>query len=128
MSKTDEDLIWNRACLSPSEQFDLPGDQALSDMLSLHGLIMNGGIHHAFEVLSKNEVASGIMGFRYFRLKAVADFLSSIRDDPNKSEWTEANELAVDRGYFELIRDDDALVDAFSTLYRERPDDFGTCS
>jgi hypothetical protein len=62
-----EDQIWNRAALDSGGDSPLEGDQSLTDLLYFHGMAMNGGLGHAFEVLSDDEQAAAIDGFRFFR-------------------------------------------------------------
>jgi|SRR5215831_11402452 len=124
MSELDEAAIWNRACSPGSDRLHLPGDRALADMILVHSLIMNGGVHHALEALTNHEVAAGIAGYSYFNLAPVAAFLAGVRDDPTNAPWTEANEIDANRRYHELVPDDDVLVSMFGAMLRGQPHDF----
>jgi hypothetical protein len=58
---TDADKIWNRACGADPLR-TLPGDRALTDLLHPHGLVMNGGVLHAAECMSADELSDAESG------------------------------------------------------------------
>jgi hypothetical protein len=60
---TQADMIWNRACGEDSLRA-LPGDRALADLLNAHGLAMNGGVLHAIECMSAEELSEAEAGCR----------------------------------------------------------------
>lgn len=106
MELNDRDKVWNRAALEAGGANPLEGDEALAALLTVHGLVMNGGVDHAIEVLAPSEVASGIAGFRYFGLVEVAAVL----------EIASASNLGWERfnsRYAALIPADDIIVEAF---------------
>ena len=72
---TEHDRVWNRAAMDDGGEEPRAGDRALADLLYAHGMVMNGGVHHALEVLTPDELKAAIAGFRYFSLGAVADLL-----------------------------------------------------
>ena len=64
----DSDRVWNRACLELGGANPMEGDVALTAMVLLHGLAMNGGLLDAVEGMSEAEVMRAVAGFRYFGL------------------------------------------------------------
>ena len=72
MDQADE--IWNRATVGGG---DTPreGDVALAASLAFHGLAMNGGVLHAFEVLSAEELGRARDGFTWLAMPEVAQFI-----------------------------------------------------
>lgn len=109
--------VWNRAALEAGGANPLEGDKALTALLAVHGMIMNGGVDHALEVLPALEFAAGIAGFRYFGLAEVAAVL----------EAASAADLGWERfnlRYAALIPADDTIVDAFRQKYHASPEVF----
>ena len=94
MSDHNEDAIWNRACSPRSERLKLPGDRALADMVLVHSLIMNGGVHHVLEVLSAHEIAAGMAGYKYFNLVPIFWLTSEMtRARPNGLKATNLRQI-----------------------------------
>jgi hypothetical protein len=52
------DRVWNRAALDAGGSPPREGDRALAALLLAHGMIMNGGVDHAVEALSAEELAA----------------------------------------------------------------------
>lgn len=76
---TQADMIWNRACgKDPVRSF--PGDRALTDMLSAHSLVMNGGVLHAIECLTASEMTDAEAGYFFYGFDAVAPLLRRARE------------------------------------------------
>ena len=117
MELSDPNKVWNRAALESGGKAGLQGDRALSALLAVHGMIMNGGVYHALEALSAAEFADGIAGFRYFGLCEVANVLdaASIAD----MGWD-----LFDAKYGTLIPDDGVLSQAFEQKYTAFPNAF----
>jgi hypothetical protein len=67
---TNADKVWNRATLQSGGAAPKSGDRALAVLLLVHGLVMNGGVHHALESAQTSE----------------------LRADPTLSDWTDENE------------------------------------
>jgi len=61
------DIIWNRACGEDSLRSH-PGDRVLADLLLAHGLAMNGGVLHAVECLSSDELLDAESGYVFMDL------------------------------------------------------------
>jgi len=83
-------------------------ETAASAVWIAHGLVMNGGVVHCVEVLSKRELRTTIAGYRLFGLSVAADVLfeaSRVPQDEN-----DAAESRLDAAYAEAIRSDDFLA------------------
>jgi len=120
----DADRIWNRAALEAGGDSPAAGDRALAALLLVHGLVMNGGVHHALESLEPGELAAGADGYAYFGVEDVAAFLRGATDDPILSTWTEDTEVASNDRYEEMVPDDSDLIARFQDAYRDRPEQF----
>jgi len=118
------DKVWNRAALESGGKSPGPGDRALAALLLAHGLAMNGGLHHAFDILSESEWAAAVDGFQYFGLTETAAFLRGASCDAMLLRWTAQTEHAANRRYSELVPDEDHLARHFEAIFRERSDQF----
>ena len=117
MQLSHEDRVWNRAAVDGGGATPGAGDRALSSLLLVHGLVMNGGVEHAVEVLSPNEVAAAILGFRYFEFVDVAELLQSVASGKLSAE-------ELDQRYWDLIPNDEAIAQKFKTRFRLSPNAF----
>ena len=115
---SQEDQIWNRATLGPSDSGPGEGDFALASLLHAHGLAMNGGVVHALETMTQAEVLAAIAGFRYFGLSVAAGVLSQAPDG------SEAAEKRLDLMYWQAVPDDSTLVRAFQLRLSAFPEAF----
>ena len=113
-------LVWNRAALDGGGTNARVGDRALADALKAHVLVMSGGVHHAVEVLSDEEVEAAVGGFQYLGLRAIAELLCRVRP----GEWSEATEEEANREYWAVLPDDAALIARFGQRFRDRRTDF----
>jgi len=120
----DADRIWNRAALEAGGDSPAAGDRALAALLLLHGLVMNGGVHHALESLEPQDLAAAADGYAYFWFEDVAAFLRGAPDDPVLSTWTDDTEVAANDRYEEMVPDDSDLIARFQDAYRDRPEQF----
>jgi hypothetical protein len=123
VSQLVTDQIWNRAAQGGGDSPDR-GDRALASLLLLHGLSMNGGVHHAIECLSPNELADAIEGFAYFGFDEMTTWLTAASSDSILRQWTDDTEIAALNRYAELIPDDDFLATRFDVVYNERTSEF----
>ena len=112
------DHIWNRAALESGGSTAREGDRALAALLLAHGMVMNGGVGHAIEVLSRDELAAAAWGYRFFGFKNVASLLEGAADA------TEQELDQADVNYGELVPSDQTLVDRFEALYHTSPETF----
>lgn len=124
MTTTSADRIWNRAAGEAGGESPGPGDRALASLLLVHGLVMNGGVHHALEIVDADELAAAADGFAYFGLFELASFFRGAPNDPILSSWTDHSELAANRRYEEWVPDDAHLVARFRDILRDRIEDF----
>ncbi len=118
MKLSKQEHIWNRAALNGGGPSPGEGDIALANLLMAHGLVMNGGVEHAVECLSSDELADSIAGFEYFGFLAAANALSQ----PPSS--MEDSEELLNSAYWQAIPDDSALVHAFHVKLLATPDAF----
>lgn len=121
---TTVDRIWNRAALQRGGVSPRPGDRALASLLIVHGLVMNGGVHHAIECVEPTDLLAAADGYAFFGLRDVADFFLAATTDPVLSKWTDETEVAANRRYAEMIPDDSHLFARFQEVLRERTDEF----
>ena len=119
MQLSHEDRVWNRAAVDGGGASPGAGDRAGSRdaLLLVHGLVMNGGVEHAFEVLSPGQISAAILGFRYFELADVAMLLQSVAGGPLHGE-------DIDQRYWDLIPNDAAIVQKFKAMFRLSPNAF----
>jgi hypothetical protein len=117
------DLVWNRACEGDCEKPRV-GDIALADVLLFHGPAMNGGVLHALQCLTPNQVNGAIAGFRFFGLVATAKLLERSQTVAREEEAQVGSETAIDQDYCSEVPDDTSLVERFEACFRERPTDF----
>ena len=110
--------IWNRAATESGGTNPAPGDCALAAILLAHGAVMNGGVAHAHEVLSPEELAAAISGFNYFAIPAAAHVLALPSPDTEN-----ASEMA-DHAYWRAVPSDAALTHAFRIKLLSHPEAF----
>ena len=121
---TDADRVWNRAAMEGGGDSPRAGDRALSALLLVHGMVMNGGVHHALESVDPTELAAGADGYAFFGMHDVAAFFRGAAEDPDLSELTDDTEAAANRRYEEMVPDDDHLTARFHEVFRERAEEF----
>ena len=97
------------------------GDTALAALLLAHGMIMNGGVDHALEALSKEQYAAAVRGFRYFGLSEAAAVLE-------KAAAGVPDAAALDVEYGRVVSDDGRLVHAFRLKLVASPEAFAPIS
>jgi hypothetical protein len=126
MEMSMADLVWNRAALESGGSNPGPGDRALADLLLAHGLVMNGGVLHAIEALTEEELKAAAAGYRYFGLHEVAQMLSETAWPPQDVELEVAENLEeeTDRRYWQLVPSDSLLAETFESHYSENPGAF----
>ena len=112
------DLIWNRAAIESGGKAARAGDRALADLLFAHGMVMNGGVGHAIDVLSSEEFSAALRGFRFFDFDEVALLLEAALKTPDQDH------RLADLSYGNLIPNDQVLADRFEAFYRLTPEAF----
>jgi hypothetical protein len=100
------------------------GDHALAALLRMHGLIMNGGVFHAVEVLDEDAVNGAIAGYEFYGLGAVKDVLTRASDLMRRDANLDEHEILLDSDYTKIIPEDSSLVAAFEKRYATNPKDF----
>ena len=119
---SEADMIWNRACGEDPLRV-LPGDRALADLLYAHGLAMNGGVLHAVECLTADELSDAEAGYRFFGLDDIASLLSRARRILEAGEDLGTHELPLIEEYGRIIPSDGFLAECFETRFAaSRPD------
>jgi hypothetical protein len=121
---TSADSVWNRAALQSGGTVPEAGDRALAALLLVHGLAMNGGVHHALECVQPLELTAAVKGYAFFGFHEVAAFFERAADDASRPTWTDEQVAEADRQYARLIPDDSHLVCRFEDVFRERADQF----
>ena len=124
MKLAPRELVWNRAAVDGGGRRARAGDRALADALRVHGLVMNGGVHHAVEVVGELEVQAAVAGFEYFGLHAIGEVLRRVQHDPKLRKWSDATEEEANRLYWAALPDDGELVARFERRFRDKPADF----
>lgn len=112
----DEITVWNRAALHSGGPSPREGDLALSSLLRVHGLVMNGGVVHAVEVATEAELRASCAGFRYLGLPEVAELLEIARDE----KWTSESAAPLDGAYGKLVDDRTIGVRFCAHMTRDR--------
>jgi hypothetical protein len=125
MKLAAKDLVWNRAAVDGGGRNARAGDRALADALLVHGLVMNGGVHHAVEVVGEMEIQAAVAGFEYFGFQAIGEVLRRVQHDPKLRKWSDATEEEANRLYWAVLPDDGELVARFERRFRDEPAEFG---
>ena len=120
---TVADRIWNRAC-GEDPLRALPGDRALADLLLAHSLAMNGGVLHAVECMTAEELSDAEAGYRFFGLDGAASLLSRARRVFSAGDSLERHERSLDIEYARMIPSDRSLADRFEERFKSHPADF----
>ncbi|MHB9081794.1 MAG: DMP19 family protein [Pirellulaceae bacterium] len=121
---TETDAIWNRAAMENGGTNPGRGDRALAALLHAHGIAMNGGVLHAAELLSDDELADAQSGYRFFGFSAVAEVLARARGLLHDEVDLGRCERELDGEYSNLVPEDATLVRRFEQSYRSHPSDF----
>ena len=126
---TKADKIWNRACLREFSNPG-PGDRALGDLLLFHGLAMNGGVLHAIECCSADELRKAAAGYAFYGFAGVEPLIERGRIGFARGDETELDRLEaeLDRAYEALIPTDQALADAFELHFAAHPEGYEALS
>jgi hypothetical protein len=120
---TEVDMIWNRAC-GEDPLRALPGDRALADLLHAHGLAMNGGVLHAIECMTAEELSDAQAGYRFFGLDGIASMLSRARRIFEAGDDLGSHEQPLDGEYARMIPSDGSLFERFEKRLKSSPSDF----
>lgn len=127
MATSESDLIWNRACLESGGSKPREGDRHLAAALLAHGLVANGGLHHAVESMSESEARAAISGFEYLGLAAAAQLIAELAphaEEFRRVEYTDQEEESANARYIQAVDGDRALEAAFFRALSSKPGDF----
>jgi hypothetical protein len=127
---TPFDRTWNAACQLPSSaaaEHDLEGDRTLRQVVSFHGLVMNGGLEHAISD-GPGLHRQALAGYRLFGLEAVADIVERgidlVEHPMSDLEALDSAHEELDDLYSELLPSDSVLVSAVQRYWEEHRDQF----
>jgi hypothetical protein len=120
---TQATMIWNGAWGDDPLRV-LPGDRALRDMLRAHSLTMNGGVLHAIECLTADQLNDAEAGYRFYGFDAVASLLSRARSLNEAGIGQGTHEGQLDKEYDALSSSDESLVVRFERRLKSNPSDF----
>lgn len=121
---SDTDLIWNRAAIENGGPMPASGDRALSALLYAHGLAMNGGVLHAVEHLTSDELADAQLGYSLFGITEISHLLTRSRKLFNDGGDLGIHERSLDAEYLAHIPNDSALIERFERHFHLHPSDF----
>src|SRR5438105_14508203 len=102
---SQSDLVWNRAALECGGKAPLAGDRHIVSLILLHSVLMNGGLEHVVESLTREQYLAGTAGFRFLGMDRAADVLESALND--------ANVEACEGEYTRLVPDDACIAGFF---------------
>jgi len=117
-------LVWNRATMDNHGEPLAVGDIALRSLLRAHGMVMNGGVLHAAEVLSEGEFSGALGGYQYFGLEQVANLLSQGKTLYEAGDRLDEHERRLDKEYEKFVPDDMWLIQQFESRFMACPPDF----
>jgi hypothetical protein len=120
---TVADEVWNRACEGGGES-PCAGDRALAALLLFHGPAMNGGVLHAVECLSPDQLTAALHGFRHFGFESVAVLIGEAEKAIHIEQDIDTLEAIFDQQYWAQIPDDGVLVKSFEVHLRENPQEY----
>jgi hypothetical protein len=112
--------IWDRACFGGGES-PRSGDIALATLLLFHGLAMNGGVLHAVECLSPEQLIAAKEGYKYFWFESVSELISSAQEVIEKKLDLDSHEATMNQKYRHMIPNDDVLIDSFERHQQQHP-------
>jgi hypothetical protein len=98
------------------------GDIALAAALSFHNMVMSGGVDHALDMLTPEQLTAAAAGYRYLQLDDVAELVGQARSALAGEDDDRLAEL--DARYNDLTPRDQTLGDQFAAALQKRPHDF----
>lgn len=118
--------IWNRAASAGGGPTPGAGDRALSSALRFHGMVMSGGLDHALDVLTTDEIAAAADSYRYLQLGPVADLIARAQAAFGRADDDALEQL--DDEYDDLVPEEQTLGDHFEAALATHPEDFAPVS
>jgi hypothetical protein len=119
---TAADKIWNRAC-DRGRLGGGAGDLHLAAFLLADGLIQNGGVHHAVEVLGEAGLAQALSAARYFGFHDFPALINGVLADASQPQDLSAREREVDTDYYRRFPTERVWA-SFLDRLENAPDDF----
>ncbi len=116
--------VWNRAAMGNTPAQPARGDAALAMLLRAHGLVMNGGVLHAAEVMEEQDFRGAIAGYLFFGLTSVANLLARARALPRGPADLGMQEALLDSEYHDLVPDDSFLFAILEGHLNAHPEEF----
>jgi hypothetical protein len=120
---TVADKVWNRACEGGGDSLRA-GDRALAALLLFHGPAMNGGVLHAVECLSSDQLSAAQAGYRHFGFESVAVLIGEAEKASQRQQDLDTLEAVFDQRYWTQIPDDGVLVKSFESHQKENPQEY----
>ena len=117
---TEAAQIWNRAACESGGSAPRAGDAALAAMLTAHGLVMNGGVFHAVELLGTDALQRSCAGYVFFGFEALAAVLLAA----GSAEQNEEAESEADHAYWAHAPNDGVLYERFLKDFVSNPDQY----
>ncbi len=117
---TTADKIWNRACAG-RDAASTPADAALESMISFHSVAMNGGVLHAIDCFSSEELEKIKHSYAYFGIFAVVELINAAQALVRAGDDHEELGDELDQKYSVEIPDDAMLSRAFEAHYKRSP-------
>ncbi|MEM6474059.1 MAG: hypothetical protein AAF802_31200 [Planctomycetota bacterium] len=121
---TPADLIWNRAAMNDGGPNPADGDTALAALLYVHGLVMNGGVLHAAETCSSDDIDNALAGYAFFGFDNVHPIFSDARQAIDAGSDLAELESTLDQRYLQQIPSDSTLSNAFEASLAQHPASF----
>lgn len=121
---TPANHVWNRAVTEGGCPSPRAGDLALAELLRAHGLAMNGGVLHACELLTPDELAAAQRGYQFFGLPQAATLLGKAKVTLDKGVDLGTHERKLDSEYSGYIPSDSAFVSRFQETFSRDPGEF----
>lgn len=87
---------------------------------------MNGGVLHALETLSLDELAAAQNGYRYFGFGDIADLIAAGQAAIHRGQDRDLLETKLDQQYSMYIPEDETVVKAFEEHYKLSPDAYSS--
>jgi hypothetical protein len=85
---------------------------------------MNGGVLHATECCSSDQLTEAQAGFRYFGRDRVAVLIAEAEEATRLGQDTYKLEAVFDQKYWAEIPDDGVLVNSFESHHKTNPQEF----
>lgn len=127
---TRRTYVWNRATGTEYPDHFRAGDRHLTAVLVFEGYAYNGGLLHALEGLTDEELDATVAGLRYFALPEYVQVVNTMRErtralDPDDLAAGEALEEACNDAFDEIIGEGEPPLEvAFRTRFKEDPEAF----